>query len=78
MQIAITPETEKAIDAAVAAGGYKSKEDYANEALKYYFQLKIGRLDAALAVGFEQLENGEIIEVDDIDAFFSHLNQEID
>ncbi len=61
MEVQLSPDLEKAVDTALA-GGFDSAEQYIAEAITNYYQLKINRLNAALAVGFEQLERGEGVE----------------
>ena len=77
MEFQLTPKLEKAVDAALAAG-YPSPEAYIAEAIEHYYQLKLSRLEAALAVGYEQLERGEGIEVEDLDSFFEEISDELD
>ena len=77
MQINLSPELEKAVKAAVA-GGYESPEHYIADAIRNYYQLKITRLDAALAAGFDQLERGETVGVEDVDTYFDELEHRID
>ena len=73
MEIQFTPKLEKAIDKALAAG-YENAEQYITEAITNYHQLKINRLNDALSIGFEQLEQGEGVEfrmqeiIDELDA----------
>lgn len=78
MQITISPETEKAINAAVASGCYRDAEHYINEALRYYYELKIELLDEALAIGYEQLAKGDVVQYDRIQIAQKAKRREID
>ena len=51
MEIQLTPETEKAVNAAVRSGGYSTAEEYIYEALQNYYKLKLEQLNAAIADG---------------------------
>ena len=74
MEITLTPDLEEAVNAAVAAG-FESPEQYISEAIKNYYRIKLDRLNAALAVGFDQLERGEVVEVENLDKYFEELEQ---
>lgn len=75
MEIQLTPETEKAVNAAVLAGGYSTAEEYIYEALQNYYKLKLEQLNAAIAIGIEQADRGELIDANDI-SFENLLREE--
>ncbi len=66
MELQIAPEIQKAVYDAVRAGGYKSAEEYINEALGNYYRLKLERLNFEIGIGLEQAKRGEVIDADEI------------
>tara|TARA_R110002049_G_scaffold20959_1_gene77157 strand:+ start:91 stop:330 length:240 start_codon:yes stop_codon:yes gene_type:complete len=72
MEITLTPELEKAVRDRFASGLYESESEVVREALRRSLQQDdVGeRLRREAAVGFEQLENGETVEISGREAFF--------
>jgi Arc/MetJ-type ribon-helix-helix transcriptional regulator len=75
LHIEISGALEKAIAAAVTSGEFESPEEYLRAALKDF---RVKKLNEALEEGYRDFENGNIVKVTNIDAFFEKLNQEIE
>ncbi len=66
MELHIAPEIQKAVHEAVKVGGYRSAQEYINEALGNYYRLKLERLNFEIGIGLEQAKRGELIDADEI------------
>lgn len=66
MELQIAPEIQKAVHEAVRVGGYRSAQEYINEALENYYRLKLERLNFEIGIGLEQAKRGELIDADEI------------
>jgi antitoxin ParD1/3/4 len=61
----ISPEFEQFVCDEVAAGKYRSAEDVVSEGLRLLRTREIEALRKEIDVGLDQIERGEIIEIDD-------------
>lgn len=66
MELQIAPEIQNAVHEAVRAGGYRSAQEYINEALGNYYRLKLEHLNFEIGIGLEQAKRGELIDADEI------------
>ncbi|NUO83019.1 hypothetical protein HUU05_23355 [candidate division KSB1 bacterium] len=66
MELSIAPEIQSAVHEAVRAGGYRSAQEYINEALENYYRLKLERLNFEVGIGLEQAKRGELIDAEEI------------
>lgn len=72
MQVKISGTMEKTIREAVRSGKFRSPEEYIAHALRDFH---IQQINKALAVGMQQLERGEGVELD-LNALIAELDAE--
>jgi antitoxin ParD1/3/4 len=61
----ISPEFEQFVFDAVAAGKYRSAEEVVADGLRLLREREIDALRKEIDVGLEQIERGEVIDIDD-------------
>ncbi len=61
----IAPEFEEFVYSAVAAGKYGSPEEVVSEGLRLLREREIEALRTEIDVGIEQIDRGDVVEVDD-------------
>lgn len=66
MELHIAPEIQNAVHEAVRVGGYRSAQEYINEALENYYRLKLERLNFEIGIGLEQSKRSKLIDADEI------------
>ena len=62
MEITLTSELEKIIEYKISSGGYQNASEFIREAILRtveHDQLKLSKLNEAVAIGIEQAEQGE-------------------
>jgi antitoxin ParD1/3/4 len=64
----ISPEFEQFVCDEVAAGKYRSVEEVVSEGLRLLRQREIEALRKQIDVGLEQIDRGEVLDIDDEDA----------
>ncbi len=64
----IAPEFEEFVSSAVAAGKYGSPEEVVSDGLRLLRKRELEALRKEVNVGMQQIERGDIIEVDDEDS----------
>ena len=75
LQIEISGGLEKAISAAIISGEFNSPEEYLMAAVRNF---RVKKLNKALEEGYQDIENGNVLKVTNIDDFFQNLNREIE
>lgn len=82
--VRITGALGSFVEAEVAAGAYASADEVVRTGVLHLKRQadrrarKLERLNAAIQVGQDQIDRGEVIEIDDLTAFFDELVAEID
>ena len=82
--IRLTDALDRFVAEQVASGQYADKGEVIRAGLKLleayqaHRASKIAALNAAIEEALQSMARGEGIEVDDIDAYFDHLTQEIE
>jgi antitoxin ParD1/3/4 len=73
MNVSLTPELEKGIKAKVATGHYNNASEVIREALREAFQRDQENewLRREAAIGYVQLEAGQVVRIDSKDQFMS-------
>jgi antitoxin ParD1/3/4 len=61
----ISPEFERFVRDEVAAGKYRSAEEVVSEGLRLLREREIEALRKEIDLGLEQIERGEVIDIDD-------------
>ena len=61
----IAPEFEEFVYSAVAAGKYGSAEEVVTEGLRLLREREIEALRAEIDLGIQQIDRGDVVEVDD-------------
>jgi len=80
MNVSLTPELEQFVQTKVKSGRYLSASEVVREALRLLEerdrlqQIKLDRLRQDIRIGVEQIEQGDVIEGDDV---FAELEQDI-
>ncbi len=71
MNISLTPELEKAVREKVDSGLYNNASEVIREALRHSLQREQENqwLNREAAIGFAQLEAGEVVEIDSREEF---------
>jgi antitoxin ParD1/3/4 len=64
----ISPEFEQFVCDEVAAGKYRSAEEVVSEGLRLLRDRKIEALRKEIDIGLEQIERGDVIDIDDEEA----------
>jgi antitoxin ParD1/3/4 len=75
MNIYLGKHFEELIRKQVDSGRYANASEVVREALRQYEvnELKLARLRAKIDEGLASIERGDVIEIDDIDAYFDDL-----
>ena len=78
MNVSLTPELEKGIKAKVATGHYNNASEVIREALREAFQRDQENewLRREAAIGFAQLEAGQVVRLDSKDQFMSAVRSD--
>ena len=75
MNIYLGKHFEELIRKQVDSGRYANASEVVREALRQYEvnEVKLARLRAKIDEGLASIERGDVIEIDDIDAYFDDL-----
>ncbi|HEX3302925.1 MAG TPA: type II toxin-antitoxin system ParD family antitoxin, partial [Thermomicrobiales bacterium] len=75
MNIYLGKHFEEFIRKQVESGRYANASEVVREALRLYEdnEIKLERLRAKIAEGMASIERGNVIEIDDLDAYFDDL-----
>jgi len=78
MNVSLTPELERGIKAKVATGHYNNASEVIREALREAFQRDQENewLRREAAIGFAQLEAGQVVRIDSKDQFMSAVRSD--
>jgi antitoxin ParD1/3/4 len=78
MNVSLTPELERGIKAKVATGHYNNASEVIREALREAFQRDQENewLRREAAIGFAQLEAGQVVRIDSMDQFMSAVRSD--
>jgi antitoxin ParD1/3/4 len=80
MNVSLTPELEQFVQTKVKSGRYLSASEVVREALRlleerdHLRQIKLDKLRKNLLVGVEQIEQGDVVDGEDV---FAELEQDI-
>jgi antitoxin ParD1/3/4 len=77
MEIHLTPEQERIIHNAIAAGRFATPDQAIGEALRYMdeYHIKLAALHSDVQIGLDQLDRGEGIVIEDIHAYFEDIKR---
>lgn len=82
--ISLTDHLDAFVEAEVRSGRFNNASEVVRDALRSReqdqraYEAKLAALNAAVQVGLDELDRGEVVDVSDLAAFFDALNAEVD